>query len=96
MHTRFEMTKLTPKKFLVAFLTACMLVAASTNSTRTSFVLLYLDDFGYGDASCFGNPMVHTPSIDTLAAEGMKATSFYVAAPICSSSRSALLTYSSF
>jgi hypothetical protein len=65
---------------------------ADAPSNRTSFVLIYLDDFGFGDASSFGNPMVQSPSIDKLVNEGMKATSFYVASPICSSSRSALLT----
>jgi arylsulfatase A-like enzyme len=74
---------------LVLLLGAASAAAAHSN---TSFVIVYLDDFGFGDASAFGNPMVQSPSIDRLVVEGMKATSFYVAAPICSSSRSSLLT----
>jgi hypothetical protein len=59
---------------------------------RPNLVLAFSDDTGWGDPSCFGNPAVLTPGLDTLAREGLRLTSFYVAAPICSSSRSSLLT----
>eukprot|EP01052_Picozoa_sp_SAG31_P011099 SAG31_NODE_621_length_13502_cov_18.057002_12_plen_243_part_00 len=59
---------------------------------RVSQVLMFSDDTGWGDPSCFGNPTVVTKSLDRLAAEGLRLTSFYSAAPICSSSRASLLT----
>eukprot|EP01050_Picozoa_sp_SAG11_P012985 SAG11_NODE_1485_length_4822_cov_4.117298_5_plen_262_part_00 len=59
---------------------------------RPNLVLAFSDDTGWGDPSCYGNPAVVTPGLDQMAAEGMRLTSFYTAAPICSSSRSSLLT----
>ena len=47
---------------------------------------------GFADPSCFGNPLVKTPHIDKLAAQGIKLTNFYVNSPICSASRVALTT----
>lgn len=55
-------------------------------------VIIFIDDMGYADPSCFGNPMVKTPNIDALAEEGLKFTNFYVNSPICSPSRVALTT----
>jgi arylsulfatase A len=57
-----------------------------------NFVVIFTDDQGYGDLSCFGSPLVSTPEIDQLAEEGAKLTSFYVAAPVCTPSRAALMT----
>ena len=47
---------------------------------------------GYGDIGTFGNPIIRTPNIDKMADEGQKWTQFYVADPVCTSSRAALLT----
>ncbi len=55
-------------------------------------VVLFTDDQGYGDLSCYGHPTIRTPHVDRLAANGAKLTQFYVAAPLCSPSRAALLT----
>lgn len=55
-------------------------------------VVIFADDLGYGDLSCYGHPTIHTPHLDALAASGMKLTQFYVPSPLCSPSRAALLT----
>lgn len=55
-------------------------------------IIIFADDLGYGDLSCYGNPTIHTPNIDKMAQEGAKFTQFYVGAPVCSPSRAALLT----
>ena len=57
-----------------------------------NFVVIFTDDQGYGDLSCYGGKHVSTPRIDRMAAEGAKLTSFYVAAPVCTPSRAALMT----
>jgi len=57
-----------------------------------NFVLIYMDDMGYADPSCYGAPAGLTPHIDRLAQEGMRFTDFHVAQAVCSASRAALLT----
>ncbi|RMG34618.1 MAG: arylsulfatase [Planctomycetota bacterium] len=66
--------------------------AAETSRRPPNFVVLFADDLGYGDLGCFGHPTIHTPHLDRMAAEGMKWTQFYSAAPVCTPSRAALLT----
>ena len=63
-----------------------------TTPAKPNFVIIFTDDQGYGDLSCFGGKHVSTPRIDQMAEEGAKLTSFYVAAPVCTPSRAALMT----
>jgi uncharacterized sulfatase len=58
---------------------------------RPNFIMVFIDDMGFSDFSCFGGD-VRTEQIDALAAEGIRFTSFYVNSPICSPSRVALTT----
>jgi hypothetical protein len=60
-------------------------------AARPNFLLFLVDDMGYGDLSCFGGSEVATPAVDRMAAEGMKLTTFYSAAPVCTPSRAGLL-----
>lgn len=60
--------------------------------TTPNIVVFFVDHLGWGDPACFGGRLAPTPGIDRLAAEGLKATDFYVAQPVCSASRAALLT----
>ncbi len=55
-------------------------------------VLLYIDNVGYGDIGCYGNPVIRTPNIDRLARDGVRCTDFYVVTSSCTPSRGALLT----
>ena len=59
---------------------------------RPNVVIVLADDLGYADVGVFGAEGFATPHLDRLAAEGMRFTNFYSAAPICSPSRAALLT----
>lgn len=61
-------------------------------ATPPNFVIIFADDLGYGDLSCYGNRAYKTPNLDRLAAEGVRFTNFYSASPGCSPSRAALLT----
>lgn len=66
--------------------------AADRTSEAPNVVIVFVDDQGYGDLSCYGSETAKTPRIDSLAADGMKFTSFYSAYSVCSASRAALLT----
>lgn len=57
-----------------------------------NFIIIFTDDQGYNDLGCFGGTHVNTPNIDRMAAEGVRLTSFYVAAPLSTPSRAALMT----
>ncbi len=60
--------------------------------TRPNFIVILCDDLGYGDLSCYGHPAIKTPNLDALAGQGVRLTSCYSSAPVCSSSRAGLLT----
>jgi hypothetical protein len=61
-------------------------------STLPNFILIVADDLGYNDLGVYGSPTIRTPALNRMAAEGLKFTQFYSAAPICTPSRSAMLT----
>jgi arylsulfatase A len=79
--------------WLLGVTTAETLIAAEQGppaAARPNFIVINIDDLGYGDIGPYGSP-TKTPHLDRMAAEGMKLTSHY-AAPVCSPSRAALLT----
>tara|TARA_X000001036_G_scaffold252908_1_gene235406 strand:+ start:2436 stop:3857 length:1422 start_codon:yes stop_codon:yes gene_type:complete len=57
-----------------------------------NFVLIFMDDLGYGDIMPFGSINYETPHINKLAKEGILFTNFYSVQAVCSASRAALLT----
>lgn len=78
---------------LLALTAGCGLAsAAGPISEKPNILVIFIDDMGFADPSCFGNPLIKTPHIDQLAAEGIKLTNFYVNSPICSASRVAITT----
>ena len=57
-----------------------------------NIILVNCDDLGYGDIGCYGSTLHTTPALDRMANEGMRFTDFYMAAPVCSPSRAAMMT----
>ncbi len=76
-------------------LAACELLPKSPPrpaDDRPNVVVIYTDDQGWADIGTQGAVGFKTPNLDRLAAEGTRFTDFYVAQPVCSASRTALLT----
>ena len=73
---------------------ACALsvLPARAAQRAPNFVLIVADDLGYGDTGCYGQRLIATPKIDRLAAEGVRFTQAYAGGPVCTASRSVLLT----
>ncbi|MBD3346439.1 MAG: sulfatase-like hydrolase/transferase [Chitinivibrionales bacterium] len=61
-------------------------------SSPPNIVLIFTDDQGYGDLSCYGSTTINTPKIDRMAEEGVKFTDFLVTRSVCTPSRAALMT----
>ena len=62
------------------------------HSKKPNFIIIFVDDLGFGDLGSYGHPTIKTPNLDRMAKEGMRFTQFYVGSSICTPSRAALLT----
>ena len=88
------------RNLTIYFLSALFIFACQSQNEPSSsdkkgppnIVIIFTDDQGYEDLGCFGSPDIKTPHIDKMASEGAKLTQFYVSQPVCSASRSSLLT----
>ncbi|MCA9133180.1 MAG: sulfatase-like hydrolase/transferase [Planctomycetales bacterium] len=78
--------------FVCVFGFVVPLAAVASAAAPPNIVLIYIDNVGYGDIGCYGNPVVRTPNIDRLAHEGVRCTDFYIVTSSCTPSRGALLT----
>src|SRR3954447_13321494 len=66
--------------------------AVAAQAVPPHIIFILADDLGPGDIGCYGGKLVETPNIDRLASEGMRFEQYYVASPVCSPSRCALIT----
>ena len=67
-------------------------IRAPRDLKHTNIVFILADDLGYGDLGCYGQKDIRTPSLDRMAAEGMRFTSFYAGSTVCAPSRCSLMT----
>jgi uncharacterized sulfatase len=87
-------------RFQILLMASALAVAASSAGhaadrpvgEKPNIVILFADDLGYGDLGSYGHPYIRTPNLDALGRQGQRWTDFYMAAPVCSPSRGALLT----
>jgi hypothetical protein len=81
-------------RFTWAWLASFIVVAlpAADQTRPRNIVIIYADDLGYGDVSCYGAKRVSTPNIDRLARDGLRFTSAYATSATCTPSRFALLS----
>ena len=68
------------------------IVTSSLGAQPPNVVVIFADDLGYGDLSCYGATKLHTPHIDRLAAEGRRFTDGHSASAVCTPSRYCLIT----
>lgn len=66
--------------------------AAAGPTGKPNVIIIVSDNQGYRDLGCFGSKEVITPNFDRMAAEGVKATTFYATSPACTPSRGSILT----
>lgn len=67
--------------FLFSFATSV------TQGSQPNIVILFADDFGYGDLPSYGHPTSEAPSLEKLIENGLRFTDFYSANPVCTPSR---------
>jgi len=81
-------------RFLPALLAAIALLGifGAESSARPNVVLIMADDLAYNDLSCYGSERIETPVLDKMSEQGIRLTSFYAGATVCSPSRMALLS----
>lgn len=66
--------------------------AFGQSPSRPNILLIYADDVGYGDLSCYGATLVKTPNLDRIASQGVRFTDAHSSAATCTPSRYSLLT----
>src|SRR6056297_2057999 len=76
----------------LVFCVAILPEGSAADRLPPNIVMVFIDDMGWQDFSCFGNQDAKTPQVDRLAQEGIRFSQFYVNSPICSPSRCALTT----
>ena len=79
-----------PVRWILLFV--LLLASSLAAKDQPNIIFIFIDDQGYYDLGCYGASEVKTPHIDRMAAEGIRFTDYYAAAPICSPSRAGLLT----
>lgn len=74
----------------------CLLICSQSFSQKIhrppNVIIIYIDDMGYGDISPYNKNINYTPNFQWLAKNGLTLTDFYVSQPVCSASRTSLLT----
>lgn len=83
--------KVQKRLLLVGFLLVLFCCGIST-AEQPNIIIIYGDDIGYGDFGCYGGVGAATPSIDSIAGNGVRFTSAYCTAATCTPSRYSLLT----
>jgi arylsulfatase A-like enzyme len=81
-----------PMRIAIAILTATVLLLGGQVSAAPNIVFILADDLGYTDVACYGSKFYETPSIDRLAAEGVRFTNGYTCGSNCQPTRAALMS----
>jgi len=77
---------------LVVLMMVAFAAVGCAGRQKPNVIVIMVDDLGYYDLGCYGHPEIKTPVLDSLAKGGIRLTSFYAGATVCTPSRMALLT----
>jgi arylsulfatase A len=80
------------KYHLGLFFTLVFSLVSYLQAQKPNIMLIFADDLGYGDLSCYGQKNFNTPNLDALAAGGIRFTDFYSGNTVCAPSRDSLMT----
>lgn len=75
---------------LTAFLSLCL--ASLASAARPNILFVMADDMGWGQTGYYNHPVLKTPNLDAMAANGLRFDRFYAGNPVCSPTRAAVLT----
>ena len=79
--------------FFTLFISLLLFISCDNQNIKDyNFIIIYVDDMGYGDVGSYGHPTIKTPNLDKMSYEGQKWTQFYSASSVCTPSRAALMT----
>lgn len=81
-----------PVQIPMIFLSLIAMTMNSAIAEKPNFLIFLVDDMGWVDPECYGNPFHETPHINRLAQQGMKFTDAYAACPVCSPTRASIMT----
>jgi arylsulfatase A-like enzyme len=80
------------REFLSTISALPLVLTAQQRGRQPNIIFIMADDLGYGDLGCYGQKIIKTPNIDSIAAEGMRFTQAYAGCTVCAPSRSVLMT----
>jgi len=80
------------KWMIIGLFSLLSLSGLAQQQPRPNVILIYVDDLGYGDLSCYGATKISTPNLDKLAAQGLRFTNAHSTSATCTPSRYALMT----
>ena len=91
-HSLFRLSSISPLLSVMSIWLAATANAADAANEKPNIVFILADDLGWRDLGCYGSTFHATPNLDRLAARGMRFTQAYAASPLCSPTRSSILT----
>ena len=79
-------------RILSTFLSFVILASVAMAAKRPNVVLVMADDQGWGQTGYYNHPVLKTPNLDAMAANGLRFDRFYAGGPVCSPTRASVLT----
>jgi arylsulfatase A-like enzyme len=79
-------------KLLLTLCSSCLLLASASAAAPPHIIFVMADDMGWGQTGYRGHPVLKTPNLDAMAANGLRFERFYAGGPVCSPTRASVMT----